>query len=150
MNQAEPIQILLVEDDYADQKLTRISLKQSKVANVLHVVNNGEEALDFLYQSKEHNPQTPKPDLVLLDLNMPGIGGTEVLRIIKEDDALKTIPVIILTTSDAEEDILKTYQLHVNGYVKKPLDIEGFHRVVQSIEDFWFIIAKLPPKNRGI
>lgn len=150
MYKAEPIQILLVEDDLADQKLTRISLMQSKVANVLHVVNNGEEALDFLCQSKEHNPETPKPDLILLDLNMPGIGGTEVLKIIKEDENLKTIPVIILTTSDAEEDILKSYELHVNGYVKKPLDIDGFQRVVQSIEEFWFIIAKLPPKYRRL
>ena len=148
MHFSEPVNILLVEDDLADQKLTRISLKESKVANVLYVVSSGEEALDFLYSKGQYLPKTPRPDLILLDLNMPGIGGTEVLKIIKEDPNLKTIPVIILTTSDAEEDIIRSYELHVNGYVKKPLDILGFQRVVQSIEDFWFVIAKLPPKIR--
>lgn len=148
MHLSEPINILLVEDDLADQKLTRMSLCDSKVANVLYIVSSGEEALDFLYRNEPYLPETPRPDLILLDLNMPGIGGTEVLRIIKEDQSLKTIPIIILTTSDAEEDILRSYELYVNGYVKKPLDISGFQRVVQSIEDFWFVIAKLPPKNR--
>lgn len=148
MYQTEPINILLIEDDLADQKLTRMSLQNSKVANVLHTVNSGEEALDFLYRKGPYSPETPRPDLILLDLNMPGIGGTEVLKIVKEDVELKTVPIIILTTSDAEEDILRSYELHVNGYVKKPLDILGFQKVVQSIEDFWFVIAKLPPKNR--
>lgn len=146
-NYPEPVRILLVEDDPADQKLTRISLENSKVANRLYVVSSGEEALDFLYRRGKYPADTPRPDLVLLDLNMPGIGGQEVLKVIKGDQDLKTIPVIVLTTSDSEEDILKSYQLHVNGYIKKPVDITGFQQVVRSIQEFWFVIAKLPPRS---
>lgn len=144
---AESIQILLVEDDPADQKLTRISLENNKVANKLHIVSSGEEALDFLYHRGPFEQGAPRPDLILLDLNMPGIGGQEVLKLIKEDEDLRTIPVIILTTSDAEEDIVRSYKMHANGYIKKPVDIVGFQQVVQSIQSFWFVVAKLPPKE---
>ncbi|MDT3698834.1 MAG: response regulator [Thermincola sp.] len=146
-DQAEFIQILLVEDDPADQKLTRISLDNNKVANKLYTVSSGEEALDFLYHRGDFAYSPPRPDLILLDLNMPGMGGQEVLKFIKKDENLKTIPVIVLTTSDAEEDIARSYKLHANGYIKKPVDIVGFQQVVQSIKSFWFVVAKLPPKE---
>lgn len=140
-----PIEILLVEDSPGDVRLTLESLKDSKVRNRVSVVDNGEEALAFL---RGHNgySQAPRPDLILLDLNLPKKDGRQVLHEIKADPELKRIPVVILTTSRAEEDILKTYSLHANCYISKPVNLDQFIHVVRSIEDFWLSIVKLPPE----
>ncbi len=134
-----PIEILLVEDNPGDVKLTQMALENAKVINNLHVVNNGKEALEFLFDQKQI-----KPDIVLLDLNLPIIDGREVLKKIKEDTNLKRTPVVILTSSKAEEDIIKTYDLHANCYITKPIDLEQFLNVIKTIEDFWLTIVKLP------
>ncbi len=134
-----PIEILLVEDNPGDVKLTQMALENAKVINNLHVVNNGKEALEFLFSEKQI-----KPDIVLLDLNLPVIDGREVLKKIKEDSNLKRTPVVILTSSKAEEDIIKTYDLHANCYITKPIDLEQFLNVIKTIEDFWLTIVKLP------
>ncbi len=138
-----PIEILLVEDNPADAELTIETLQDSKVHNNVHVAEDGIEALDFLRQENGYS-NVPRPDLVLLDLNMPRKDGREVLEEMKSDDNLKTIPVVILTTSHAEEDIARTYGLHANCYVSKPVDLKQFGKVVKSIEDFWFTIVRLP------
>lgn len=138
-----PIEILLVEDNPADAELTIETLQDSKVHNNVHVADDGIEALDFLRQENGYS-NVPRPDLVLLDLNMPRKDGREVLEEMKSDENLKTIPVVILTTSRAEEDIAKTYGLHANCYVSKPVDLKQFGKVVKSIEDFWFTIVRLP------
>ena len=143
----EPAIILLVEDDPGDQKLVKVSLKKQRLANELHIVDSGEEALDFLYQRGKYNGGTLRPDLILLDLNMPGMGGKEFLSRIKEDDDLRKIPVVILTTSDSEQDIIDSYRLHASGYVKKPVDLKEFKGVMKEIGAYWFIICKLPPKE---
>jgi len=135
-------EILLVEDDLADQKLVRKSLGQAKIANELHTVNNGEQALEYLQGSKNGNEQTPMPDLILLDLNMPGMGGQELLRHLKSDDELDIIPIVILTTSDADKDILESFKLQAAGYIKKPVTLEGFHEVTQVLSEYWFVICK--------
>lgn len=137
------IDILLVEDNPGDVRLTRETLADAKVRNNLHVVGNGEDALDYLCRRGAY-AGSPRPDLVLLDLNLPGRGGMEVLTGIKADLDLRTIPVVILTTSEAEEDIVKAYNLCANCYITKPVDLEQFSKVVRSIEDFWFTIVKLP------
>lgn len=143
----QPINILLVEDNAADVRLTEEVLTESKVHNRLLVANDGEEALARLRrQGQFHNAEIP--DLILLDLNLPRKDGREVLAQIKEDPHLKRIPVVILTTSKAEEDILKTYNLHANCYITKPVDLEQFVTVVKYIEDFWLAIVKLPPNGR--
>ena len=134
-----PIEILLVEDNPGDVKLTQMALENAKVINNLHIVNNGKEALEFLFSEKQI-----KPDIVLLDLNLPVIDGREVLKKIKEDSNLKRTPVVILTSSKAEEDIIKTYDLHANCYITKPIDLEQFLNVIKTIEDFWLTIVKLP------
>lgn len=139
-----PIEILLVEDNPADVRLTREALKDAKVSNVMHVVEDGVEALDFLKQQGKHEG-APRPDLVLLDLNLPRKDGREVLAEVKADDGLKRIPVVVLTTSTAEQDVLKSYNLHANCYVTKPVELDQFVKVVRSIEDFWLAIVKLPP-----
>ena len=138
-----PIEILLVEDNPGDERLTREALKEGKVYSNLHWVKDGVEALEFLRKQGKYKG-TPRPDIILLDLNLPKKDGREVLQEIKNDDALKRIPVVILTTSKAEEDVLKTYNLHANCYVTKPVDLDQFMTVVQSIEDFWLTIVKLP------
>ena len=139
----EPIDILLVEDNEADVRLTQEVLTESKVRNNLIVANDGEEALACLRrQGKFKN--SPRPGLILLDLNLPVKDGREVLAQIKEDPDLKSIPVVILTTSKAEEDIVKTYKLHANCYITKPVDLDQFVTVVRYIEDFWLAIVKLP------
>ena len=144
----EPIKILLVEDDAADQKLIKASLKSQKVANDLTIVNSGEEGIDYL---RGHNRDCGngcyRPDLILLDLNMPGMGGKEFLRRIKEDENLKEIPVVILTTSESEKDIIESYQLQASGYVNKPLTLDGFKQIMEKIEDYWFVLCKRPPKD---
>lgn len=137
------IDILLVEDNPGDVRLTMEAFKEAKVRNVLYVVGDGEQALSFLRQEGEFTDK-PRPDLILLDLNLPKKDGREVLAEIKSDENLKRIPVVILTTSSAEEDILRTYNLHANCYITKPVDLDQFVKVVKSIENFWLTIVKLP------
>ena len=137
-----PIEILLVEDNPGDARLTREALRDAKVRNNLHVAPDGVEALAFLRQQGKHTA-VPKPDLILLDLNLPKKDGREVLEEIKQDDQLRHIPVVILTTSQAERDIAESYRLRANAYVTKPVDLEQFLKVVQSIEHFWLEIVKL-------
>ena len=139
------IEVLLVEDNSGDVRLMQEALKDSKVRNHLHVVNDGEDAMLFLRRQGKYSG-APEPDLVLLDLNLPGKDGREVLAEVKQDPLLKHIPVVIVTTSSAEEDILKSYGLHANCYITKPVNFDQFIKVVHSIEDFWFTIVKLPKK----
>jgi chemotaxis family two-component system response regulator Rcp1 len=138
-----PIEILLVEDNPGDSRLAKEALKESKLKNKLYIAEDGVEAMDFLYRKGKYS-KMPRPDLIILDLNLPKKDGREVLAEIKNNDDLKRIPVVILTISKAEEDILKTYNLHANCYVTKPLDLDQFMKVVKSIEDFWLTIVKLP------
>jgi len=139
----KPIDILLVEDNPGDARLAMEALKDSKVRNNLYLVQDGVEAMQFLHHEGQY-AQSPRPDLILLDLNLPKKDGREVLAEIKSDPDLKRIPVVILTVSKAEEDILKTYNLHANCYISKPIDLGQFIKVVKSIEDFWLTIVKLP------
>ncbi|MGQ0652780.1 MAG: response regulator [Betaproteobacteria bacterium] len=141
-----PVEILLVEDNPGDERLTREALKEGKVYNNLHWVKDGVEAMDFLYRRGKFR-EAPRPDIVLLDLNLPKKDGREVLQEIKTDPDLKRIPVVVLTTSKAEEDVLKTYNLHANCYVTKPVDLEKFIVVVRSIDVFWLTIVTLPPNG---
>jgi two-component system, chemotaxis family, response regulator Rcp1 len=143
MSQFQPVDILLVEDNAGDVRLTKEVLKDSKDRNNLIVASNGEEAMDCLRRSGKFKGAS-RPDLILLDLNLPIKDGREVLAQIKSDENLKRIPVVILTTSKAEEDILKTYNLHANCYITKPVDLDQFCAVVKSLEDFWLAIVKLP------
>ena len=139
----KPIDILMVEDNPGDADLTREALENSKFHNHLHVVGDGEKAMAFLHREGPYK-DAPRPGLILLDLNLPRKDGREVLAEIKADDSLKRIPVVILTTSSAEEDILKTYNLHANCFITKPIDLNQFLHVVKSIEDFWLSIVVLP------
>jgi len=138
-----PVEILLVEDNPGDVRLTIEVLKDAKLCNNIHVAGDGVEAIDFLRRRDSHAAAV-RPDLILLDLNLPRMDGREVLEEIKADPDLKHIPVVVLTTSSAEQDILKSYALHANCYITKPVDLEQFARVVSSIEEFWFSIVKLP------
>ncbi len=140
-----PIEILLVEDNPGDVRLTQEVLKEGKVHNKLSVVENGVQAISFL-KKEDGYKDALTPDLILLDLNMPKKDGREVLLDIKKDKDLKKIPVIVLTTSQAEEDILKVYDLNANCFISKPVDLEQFINVVKSIEDFWLSIVKLPTR----
>jgi CheY-like chemotaxis protein len=142
MNQRE-IEILLVEDNQGDARLTMEALREAKVHNHISHVRDGVEALAFLRRQDAY-AQAPRPDLILLDLNLPRKDGREVLAEIKNDDNLKRIPVVVLTTSEAEEDILKAYNLSANCYVSKPVDLDQFMKVVRCIEDFWLAIVRLP------
>lgn len=142
---AKPIEILLVEDNPGDVRLTREAFKEGKVLNNLSVVEDGAEAMAFLRQQGKY-ADAPRPDLILLDLNLPKKDGREVLPEIKGDTNLKRIPVVVLTTSKAEQDILKTYNLHANCYVTKPVDLEQFISVVRFVQHFWLSIVKLPPE----
>jgi CheY-like chemotaxis protein len=142
---SKPIEILMVEDNPGDVRLTREALKHGKVSNTMHVVEDGVAALDFLYQRGAYG-KAPRPDLILLDLNLPKKNGREVLQEIKQDTHLKTIPVVILTTSQAEEDVLRAYSLHANCYITKPVDFIQFTKIVRTIEEFWLTIVTLPPK----
>lgn len=137
------VEILLVEDNPGDIRLTTEILKDAKLYNNINVVRDGVEALDFLYRRGDF-ADAVRPDLILLDLNLPRKDGREVLEEIKSDPALKNIPVVVLTTSSAEQDILKSYALHANCYITKPVDLEQFSRIVASIEQFWFSIVTLP------
>ncbi len=139
------IEVLLVEDDPGDELMTREAFAENKVRNQLHVARDGEEALDFLYRRGAH-ADAPRPDLILLDLNLPKFDGREVLARIKEDEDLRSIPVVVLTTSDAEEDIVRSYRLHANAYVTKPVDFDRFLQVVRQIDDFFVSVVKLPAR----
>jgi chemotaxis family two-component system response regulator Rcp1 len=139
-----PIEILLVDDNPGDARLAREALQDAKVRNHLHWVDNGEEAMVFLRKEGKH-ARVPRPDLILLDLNLPGKDGREVLAEIKGDADLKRIPVVILTVSNDEKDVMKTYNLHANCFITKPIDLNQFIKVVKSIEDFWLTVVRLPP-----
>ena len=141
-----PIEILLIEDSPADVRLTREALREEKLYNNLHVVTDGEEALAFLRREGQY-AHAPRPDLILLDLNLPRLSGREVLDAIKQDDNLKRIPVVVLTISAAEKDVVGAYNLHANCYITKPIDLEQFSKVVKSIREFWLTIVKLPPQQ---
>jgi two-component system, chemotaxis family, response regulator Rcp1 len=140
-----PIEILMVEDNPRDARLAEEALKDSKIKNNLYHVKDGVSAMRFLYREAEYAGAIV-PDLVLLDLNLPRKDGREVLEEIKEDPKLRLIPVVVLTTSEAERDLVRTYGLHANAYVVKPIDLDQFVAVVRGINDFWFTIVKLPPK----
>ena len=141
-DEGQPIEILLVEDNAADVRLTQEALQEGKVRNNLTVARDGVEALDILQA-----PGASRPDLILLDLNLPRKDGRQVLATLKADPALKHIPVVVLTTSSAEVGILKSYQLHANCYITKPVDLEQFVKVVRSIDEFWLTVVKLPPEH---
>ncbi|MBI2400363.1 MAG: response regulator [Deltaproteobacteria bacterium] len=140
-----PIDILMVEDNPHDVRLTMEAFKDAKVSNNLSVASDGEEALRFLYREGEY-ASSPRPDLILLDLNLPKKSGREVLEEIKRDPDLKRIPVVVLTTSGNEKDILRAYELHVNAYITKPVDLDQFIKIVEAVEDFWLTVVKFPPK----
>ncbi|WGL51853.1 response regulator [Nocardioides sp. BP30] len=142
----QPIEVLLVEDDPGDELMTREAFEDNKIANTLHVVRDGEEALDFLYRRNEH-ADAPRPDLILLDLNLPKYDGRQVLQQIKSDADLSLIPVVVLTTSSAEEDILRSYKLHANAYVTKPVDLDQFIAAVRQIDEFFVTVVRLPGRN---
>ncbi|WP_447971309.1 response regulator [Nitrospira sp. M1] len=144
--QSNSVHILMVEDDEEDVVLTKESLTNSKVTLDLHVVEDGEEALLYLRKAQPYASATT-PDVILLDLNLPKKNGREVLSEMREDDLLRSIPVIILTTSDQEEDVMKTYKLGANCYITKPVGLEQFMKVVTAIDNFWFSIVKLPPRT---
>jgi len=141
-----PIEILLVEDNPGDERLTREALKEGKVYHNLHWAKDGVEAMEFLQQRGKYQ-DSPRPDIILLDLNLPKKDGREVLQEIKSDEKLKRIPVVVLTTSKAEEDVMRTYNLHANCYVTKPVDLEKFIVVVKSIDIFWLTVVTLPPNG---
>jgi len=139
----EPIQVLLVEDDPGDELMTREAFEDNKINNTLHVVRDGQEALDFLYRAGPY-ADAPRPDLILLDLNLPKYDGRQVLQRIKSDEALAHIPVVVLTTSSAEEDILRSYRLHANAYVTKPVGLDQFIAAVRQIDEFFVSVVRLP------
>jgi chemotaxis family two-component system response regulator Rcp1 len=143
--QVQPAEILLVEDNPGDVRLVQEALRESKIINQLHAVSDGKEALAFLRRQGSY-ANARRPDLILLDLNLPRKDGREVLSEIKADPDLRRIPVVIVTSSEAEDDILKSYNHHANCYITKPLDLEKFIEVVKAIQDFWISIVKLPPK----
>lgn len=140
------IDILVVEDNPGDARLIREILNENKIFSSLYMAKDGVEAMDFLH-NKGKFKSVPLPDLIILDLNLPKKDGREVLSEIKSDDRLKHIPIVIMTISQAEEDILKSYDLHANCYITKPIDLNQFITIVRSIEDFWFSVVKLPPKT---
>jgi len=143
---ANLIDILIVEDNAGDVRLITEVLEKDKIYNTLHIVRDGVEAMEFLRKNGEY-AKMPRPDLIILDLNLPRKDGREVLADLKNDDELKKIPVVVMTISQAQEDIIKSYNLHANCYITKPIDLDQFIKVIKSIEEFWFSIVKLPPKE---
>jgi len=139
-----PVHILLIEDNAGDARLTKEAFKEGKIINTLSVVPDGVEALAFLRREQKY-ADAPRPDIILLDLNLPRKDGREVLAEIKSDAALKRIPVVVLTTSQAEEDVVRSYDLHANCYITKPVDLDRFITVVKNINEFWLSVVKLPP-----
>lgn len=144
----EPIHILLVEDNLADVELMQEKMKQAKMFNELHVVNDGESAIQFL-RNKGPYKNAPVPHLILLDLNLPRKNGMEVLAEVKADEDLKMIPIVILTSSQSEENIVRSYELQANSYVQKPVDLAGYTRIVNSIDEFWLGLVKYPPTRNA-
>jgi CheY-like chemotaxis protein len=149
MDTFKTVVILLVEDDPADQKLIKTSMLNQKIDNELIAMDTGEAALEYLAHSKSGEAGYSTPDLILLDLNMPGMDGRDFLRRLKADDVLDTIPVVILTTSDSEQDILETYKLQASGYIKKPPTIDGFREVLSQLQEYWFVICKRVPQGQS-
>ena len=147
LSDARPVEILLVEDSPSDTALTREALEKGKIANNLNCVGDGVEALEYLRQQGRYS-KAIRPDLIMLDLNMPRKDGREVLKELKSDPSLKTIPVIVLTTSRAEQDILQSYQLNANCYITKPVDFRKFVEIIKSIEHFWLAVVSLPPTRQ--
>jgi chemotaxis family two-component system response regulator Rcp1 len=146
ITQSRLIEILLIEDNPGDVRLTQEALRENKIGNRLHVVQDGVEAMAFLRRDDPYF-SSPQPDLILLDLNLPKKNGYEVLEEIKSDPLLKRIPVVVLTTSNTEQDILRTYNLHANCFITKPVGLDQFIKIVKSIEGFWVTIVELPPKG---
>ncbi|WP_405177552.1 response regulator [Nocardia sp. NBC_01377] len=144
--EARPIDILLVEDDPGDELMTREAFEDNRIGNTLHVAHDGEEALEFLYRQGPH-AEAPRPDLILLDLNLPKYDGRQVLEKVKSDPDLAHIPVVVLTTSSAEEDILRSYKLHANAYVTKPVDLDQFIAAIKQIDDFFVQVVRLPQRR---
>jgi CheY-like chemotaxis protein len=140
----ESLKILLIEDDPADQKLIRYSLNNQAMDSDIIIVNSGEEGLDYLHRKGLYQDYCLQPDIILLDLNMPGMGGKEFLRVVKSDESTKHIPVVVLTTSSSESDIIDSYKLQASGYVKKPLAIEELTRIMNGIESYWGTVCKRP------
>ncbi|MGB8226446.1 MAG: response regulator [Sedimentisphaerales bacterium] len=136
------VTIMLVEDDLGDQKLIKMSLKEQRIANTPVVASSAEEALEYLEKNKMEDHDNALPDLILLDLNMPGMGGKEFLRQMKADPVFGAIPVVILTTSDSDKDILESFKLHAAGYVRKPVNLTDFQEVMQTLTDYWFTICR--------
>jgi len=140
----DPIRILLVEDNPGDQELTRLAFKRGRLYNRLDIVEDGEQAMAYLHGRPPFEGY-PRPDLILLDLNLPRKDGREVLAEIKQDPQLKVIPVIVLTTSEADSDVMRSYELNANSYMTKPVDFDNFVTSIQTLESFWFTVVKLPP-----
>ena len=147
-NPTRPIDVLLVEDNPGDIRLAQEALKEGKLHVTLNVVRDGYAALDYLFQRGDYATAV-QPDVILLDLNLPGLSGREVLSQIKHDEQLRVIPVVVLTSSDAEEDVYKSYHLHANCYVIKPIDFTKFVNIVRQIEQFWFSVVKLPADSKS-
>jgi CheY-like chemotaxis protein len=147
ISDVRPVTILLVEDNLQDIEITKRAFAKGRVHNDLIVVRDGEEALDYLYRrGKYQDPaSSPRPGMILLDLNLPKVGGLEVLQRVKRDESLKSIPVIVLTVSQREQDIVRSYDLGVNTYIQKPVEFENFMRVVNTVHEYWVLIATLPP-----
>ncbi|GAC1499585.1 MAG: response regulator [Candidatus Saccharimonadales bacterium] len=142
----EPVEILLVEDNPGDTRLTIEALKESKINNTLNCVDDGKEALDYLRKQGKYT-HASTPDLILLDLDLPNMSGRELLEIVKKDVSLRRIPIVVLTISESDKDIIQSYDMQANAYVRKPIDLDQFVKVVQSIEDFWFTVVKYPSHN---
>ena len=142
-----PIEILLVEDNEPDILLTQEAFRDARIANCLHVARDGVEALAFLRREPPFE-DAARPDVILLDINMPRMGGLEMLREVKADEELRTIPVVVLTTSQADEDILRSYQSHASSYIVKPVGFENFHQAIRAFETYWLSFVRLPPRSR--
>lgn len=140
-----PIDVLLVEDDAGDELITREAFEQNRIRNRLHVAHDGQEGLDFLYRRGDY-AEAPRPDLILLDLNLPKYGGRQLLEHIKNDSELGAIPVVVLTSSALEEDILRSYDLHANAYITKPVDLDQFFKAIRKIDSFFVEVVRLPPR----
>ncbi len=143
IDRSKPVHILLVEDSPSDQELTREAFQSARILNELHIVDDGEAALDFLFRRGDYS-DAPRPDIVLLDLNLPRKDGREVLAEVKECPDLRHIPIIVLTTSDDEHDVLQSYGLHANAYLTKPVEFENFIAVLKAVEQFWLVLVRLP------
>jgi CheY-like chemotaxis protein len=146
MDATTPIDVLLIEDDAGDELITREAFEQNKIRNRLHVAHDGQEGLDFLYRRGEF-ADAPRPDLILLDLNLPKYNGRQLLERIKNDSDLDSIPVVVLTSSSLEEDILRSYNLHANAYVTKPVDLDQFFKAIRKIDSFFVEVVRLPPRS---